>query len=90
MGRGKRLLPKKLPGKLLHIRLSIGFSFEAMVKEIEKELAKKDIKDIKLFPGHISEFEKGVREPSLPILLAYSIISEFSLESLIDDQVDIP
>lgn len=89
MGRGKRLLPEKLPSKLRYIRLSIGFSTEAMVKEIEKELSKKGYNNIKLFSGHISEFENGVREPSLPVLLAYSIISEFSLECLVDDEKDI-
>jgi hypothetical protein len=40
--------------------------------------------------GRISEYERGKREPSLWILLAYARAACIHLEDLIDDQIDLP
>jgi len=37
----------------------------------------------------ISGYERGDREPPLPVLLAYSKLSKVSVNTLIDDAVDL-
>ena len=38
----------------------------------------------------VSKYELSTNEPPLPILLQYSRISGVTLESLIDDKLDLP
>jgi len=40
--------------------------------------------------ARISEYESGVRQPSLWILLAYARVARVHLESLIDDEATLP
>ena len=44
--------------------------------------------NVKIYRGHIREFEQGKREPSLPVLLAYARIAEVYVDALIDDEID--
>lgn len=89
MGRGTRPVPKQLSGKLRKIRLGLDLTQEKMVEALAAELAEIGYSDIKLYPGHIAEFERGKREPSLPVLLAYALVSKINLNSLVDDRVEI-
>lgn len=89
MGRGTRPVPKLLPRKLKGIRLNFQLSQERMVERLISELNNIGYYDIKIYVGHIGEYERGQREPFLPILLAYSVLSEISLNDLIDDRVEI-
>lgn len=41
-------------------------------------------------PARISEYESGVREPSLSMLLGYASVARVHLESIIDDEVLLP
>jgi len=41
-------------------------------------------------PGDISEFERGLCEPSLLVLLRYARIAGISADALIDDEMDLP
>lgn len=43
-----------------------------------------------VYPTHISEFERGLREPSLLTLLAYAEAANVWVEALIKDTVDLP
>ena len=86
MGRGKRPIPKHLPAKLKEIRHSLNLSMDKMVEYLESELLKVGYIDIKIYSGHIAEFEQGKREPSLPVLFGYSLISKLSINTLIDDR----
>jgi transcriptional regulator with XRE-family HTH domain len=43
-----------------------------------------------LQPGHVSEFERGRREPSLLYLLEVAQLAGVSLELLVDDNLDLP
>jgi transcriptional regulator with XRE-family HTH domain len=40
--------------------------------------------------ARISEYETGVREPSLRVLLAYGRVARVHLESLVDDNATLP
>jgi transcriptional regulator with XRE-family HTH domain len=43
-----------------------------------------------VYPTHVSEFERGLREPSLLVLLAYAEAANVWVEALIKDSVDLP
>jgi transcriptional regulator with XRE-family HTH domain len=43
-----------------------------------------------LHPQNISGFERGEREPPLPLLLAYARAVNLSTDNLIDDELDLP
>lgn len=80
----KRL--KRLPEKLLEIRLKLGLSQGGMSRLLGGDDAER---------AYISKYERGVLEPPLELLLEYArAISttgrgEF-LETLIDDSQDLP
>jgi transcriptional regulator with XRE-family HTH domain len=82
MARGAREKPRRLAEKLLHIRTSLGISQSEMLKRLGAE----DRMDY----YRISEFESGKGEPSLPVLLQYARVAGVSMESLADDNMDLP
>jgi transcriptional regulator with XRE-family HTH domain len=45
---------------------------------------------IKLHLSHISEYERGIREPPLRVLLEYARIGRLPMEVLVDPQLLIP
>lgn len=89
MGKGKRVVPKLLPEKLKSIRFELDLSLERMVEALEAELAHLGYTKVNLYSGYITEFEQGKREPVLPVLLAYSTLSNIDLTSLVDDRIEI-
>jgi hypothetical protein len=44
----------------------------------------------KIHPAHISGYERGEREPPLPVLLLYARLVRISTDVLIDDEMDLP
>jgi transcriptional regulator with XRE-family HTH domain len=42
------------------------------------------------YRNYISDFENGVREPSLPVLLKYARAAGVIVDVLIDDDLDLP
>jgi transcriptional regulator with XRE-family HTH domain len=83
MGTARRERPTRLPVKLRQIRISLGFTQEQMADKLGMVKAPPR-------PGHVSEFEQGKREPSLPVLLMYSRVAGVPVEMLIDDEQDLP
>lgn len=83
MGRSPREHPKRLALKLRHIRGDLGFTQEQM-----SELLKQMKPSIR--PGHVSELERGLREPTLPLLLRYARLAGVPMEVLVDDNLDLP
>src|SRR5262249_31144438 len=82
MGSGRRARPTRLPEKLLRIRDAFGVTQERMVQMLEaEELAPRN---------YISNFEKGEREPPIPVLLKYARLARVCLEVLVDDHMDLP
>jgi transcriptional regulator with XRE-family HTH domain len=82
MGTKVRPRPTNLRHKLRQIRIELGLS---QVKMIER-LGFGDSMHV----ARISEYEQGLREPSLHVLLAYGRVARVHLEQLIDDNLDLP
>jgi transcriptional regulator with XRE-family HTH domain len=40
-----------------------------------------------VYQGHVSEYERGVREPPYPVLLKYARLMGISTDVLIDDKL---
>jgi transcriptional regulator with XRE-family HTH domain len=83
MGSRRRPQPLRLSAKLLRIRQSLNLSQEQMARRLETERSP-------VYPTHISEFERGLREPSLLVLLQYARLISISTDTLIDDGLDLP
>jgi transcriptional regulator with XRE-family HTH domain len=49
-----------------------------------------DTKRSPVYPTHISEFERGKREPSLLVLLRYAQLAGISTDVLINDDLELP
>jgi transcriptional regulator with XRE-family HTH domain len=82
MGLTKRPFPEKLASKLAAIREQLGLSQNEMVRRLGIE----EIYD----RSTISGYERGEREPPLPILLKYARLIGISTDVLIDDKLDLP
>jgi transcriptional regulator with XRE-family HTH domain len=82
MGRGSRDRPTKLGKKLAQIRKHLGLSQEGIVRQLGLSS--------KLTRNDISKYERGVREPSLAVLLKYARSAKVSVEEIIDDAVKLP
>jgi len=85
MGRRSRTQPKKLKHKLKAIRSKMGVTQQEIV-DLLKSYAPREFID----SGYISQFENGKREPSLPVLLAYSKLTGVPINVLVDDELDLP
>jgi len=82
MGQKRRPQPKRLPSKLLEIRKRLGLTQDQMAQKLKRVKAPPN-------SGAISRFEKGEREPSLLVLLAYARLGGTSTDVLIDDEQEI-
>jgi transcriptional regulator with XRE-family HTH domain len=82
MGRSARPKPKRLPEKLLHIRLALGLSQNEMLMRL-------GLKE-KLQRAAVSGYEIGTIEPPLPVILQYARAANISTDFLIDDDLDLP
>ena len=81
MGRSSRPRPERLASKLLSIREALGVSQVEMVKLLEQP---------KVHPAHVSGYERGEREPSLPALLRYAQLAGVCMDVIVDDSLDLP
>ena len=80
MGRSRRGRPKRLPSKLLVLRQRLGMSQSEIAEALK----------LNVHYSAVSNYEKGSREPDLLILLRYARLAKVSVESLIDDKMDLP
>jgi transcriptional regulator with XRE-family HTH domain len=82
MGRGTRPRPERLAEKLSQIREVLELSQDGMIRHLGFE-------DI-ITRDYISAYERGVREPPLPVLLEYARAVGVCMDVLVDDTVDLP
>ncbi|HEV2765817.1 MAG TPA: helix-turn-helix transcriptional regulator [Pyrinomonadaceae bacterium] len=73
---------ERLAEKLLQIRLALGLSQPEMLRRLSVEEM--------IVYNRISDYERGEREPPLPILLRYARVAGVNTEVLIDDELDLP
>ena len=72
--------PRHLAIKLLAIRQALGLSQGEMVQRL----------NFQTIGARISEYENGIREPNLIVLLAYAKAARVRVEVLIDDNLSLP
>ncbi len=77
MARYRRKAPKKLGSKMREVRLRLEMTQEQVADYLETD------------SGAISRYERGLREPSLLEVLAFSRMSGVAVEILIDDKMSI-
>jgi len=75
----KRQTPKYLAKKLTALRHGLGLSQGEIAKKLGVENR-----------ASISGYERGDREPPLPILLAYARLAKIPMEILVDDEMKLP
>lgn len=82
MGTRAREKPARLAEKLVRIRQTLGLSQNEMLRRIDatEKLTREDI----------SKYERGLREPSLLVLLEYARAVGVWADVLIDDRLDLP
>ena len=80
MGQRPRSRPQYLAAKLLAIRKKLGVSQPKMAKLLELNVSY----------SRICEYEKGVREPNLSVLLSYATIAGVHMEVLVNDELKLP
>jgi transcriptional regulator with XRE-family HTH domain len=82
MGRASQTRPARLPEKLLQIRTALGLSQNGMLRHmgLQDDLTQADV----------SAFERGVRVPSLPVLLNYAKAAGVYIDWLVDDDLSLP
>jgi transcriptional regulator with XRE-family HTH domain len=83
MGRARRPVPKHLADKLHAVRLYNGLTQTDLLRRL-------GYFESPVYPGHISEYELGAREPPLGVLLHYARLAQVPVEVLIDDRLDLP
>jgi transcriptional regulator with XRE-family HTH domain len=82
MGTIARRRPRQLAIKLLEIRRAFGDSQNSLIRRL-------DLTD-EMTQSDISAFERGTREPPLPILLRYAQMAGIWIDVLVDDEVKLP
>ena len=80
MGESRRPQPRRLHSKLRGIRVHLKLSQDQMAQLVTSKRSP-------VYPGNVSEFERGKREPSLLTLLQYARVSGLTVETLIDDDL---
>jgi len=77
--------PKRLATKLTQIRKTLGLTQQQMVEALKRRQSNATV-----YPGNISRFEQGIREPPLLVLLAYAKVAKVTIDALVDDKVELP
>ena len=86
MGSSRPLTPG-LAEKLQQIRTRLGLTQAQMVERLKSQRLPSRLK---VYPGNISRFEQGMREPSPLVLLAYARAIGVEVEVLIDAELKLP
>lgn len=73
--------PARLAEKLKQIRENLGISQSEMVRALGAEEI--------INRTHIANYERGEREPTLPVLLKYARLAGVSMDVLADDELDL-
>ena len=83
MGTSRRPRPARLATKLREIRTKLGLTQAEMFEQLGDT-------GTRLYVGHIDDYEKDRRVPTLQVVLAYARAAGVTMEDLVDDEVDLP
>ena len=83
MGSGRRPRPARLAEKLTLIREGMGLTQKGMFERLGDT-------GTRLYVGHIDDYEKDRRVPSLQVVLAYARVAGVTMEEIVDDELDLP
>lgn len=83
MGRANRFKQRCLGEKLFQIRNGLKLNLQEMIDML-------DCPEVPLYESSIYQYEKGLREPPLIILLKYSRLANVYLDFLVDDNLRLP
>jgi transcriptional regulator with XRE-family HTH domain len=78
MGTSRRPRPARLAEKLQEIRTNLGLTQAEMFERLGDT-------GTRLYVGHIDDYEKDRRVPTLQVVLAYARAAGVTVEQLIDD-----
>ena len=80
MGRSRRNKPRRLGEKLLAVRRRLQLSQTQMARALE----------LKVHYSAVSNYELGTREPDMPLVLRYARLAGIPVETIMDDEMDLP
>jgi transcriptional regulator with XRE-family HTH domain len=83
MGTSRRPRPARLAEKLLEIRTLLGLTQAEMFEKLGDT-------GTRLYVGHIDDYEKDRRVPTLQVVLAYARAAGIQMEVIVDDQLNLP
>lgn len=83
MGTSRRPRPARLSAKLSEIRAKLGLTQAEMFERLGDT-------GTRLYVGHIDDYEKDRRVPTLQVVLAYARAAGVSMEEIVDDALDLP
>ena len=83
MGTSRRPRPARLAAKLREIRTKLALTQAEMFERLGNT-------GTRLYVGHIDDYEKDRRVPTLQVVLAYARAAGVSMETLVDDELDLP
>jgi len=83
MGRKPAKQPQRIAEKLRQVRLSLELTQDGMAKALERQGAE-------VFRSSIGLYEIGDRIPPVLVILAYARAANISMETLVDDELDLP
>jgi transcriptional regulator with XRE-family HTH domain len=82
MGRASQTKPARLADKLLQIRTALSLSQNGLIRHIGLQGL--------LTQADVSAFERGIRIPSLPVLMCYAKVEGVYIDWLVDDDLSLP
>jgi transcriptional regulator with XRE-family HTH domain len=83
MGTSRRPRPARLAAKLREIRMRLGITQAEMFERLGDT-------GTRLYIGHIDDYEKDRRVPTLQVVLAYARAARVTMEVIVDDALDLP
>lgn len=83
MGTSRRPRPARLAAKLREIRMRLGLTQAEMFERLGET-------GTRLYVGHIDDYEKDRRVPTLQVVLSYARAAGVSMEEIVDDNLDLP
>ena len=75
-----------LPKKLLALRKFLTVGEVELAASLSSDIVSQCGRPYKIKPGRISEYEQGLFEPSLLVLVAYARLGKIHLEFVADDR----